>query len=283
LLVRWFSRPARIAAEYSGGGASLADAGHEQGLDRDEIAHAAEWLDMEMEAILGPAESRHVLTARRFWTAFGCDVRAGWYAASVLLGVAAAILTVAHFWKHGRADTAVFLCGCAVVAFQPFGSFSVMHERWRATGVEQSLLLLTPGWPSRRELKGTLLRVVWTGVPQAFTVLVLLCLFATFAGWVQPRTALCVIAAFACTLAVSLATFLSYFVYATLPRRAWAPLLILLCGTVGAALVLFAWMGSLPMLIAGLLLAWVPLAVVLAVFAWRPLQFPVQPRLRRGG
>jgi hypothetical protein len=280
-IARWLRLPGRLETAAAATSHSLADPGHES-QDAAEVDAADVAFESHLEDVLAPGNPL-LLTPRRLWIGLSYDPRgSGWRALATGFLVALVALVILHFWKHARWDTGAYLAISGLVALNVFGRFGAMTEAWLRTHGEQSILVLSARWPSRKEFKLVLLRSVWSGIPgllggwMAFSA-------ATLAtGWISWESVLLAALIHAAVIVSSLGLFLSYFARSRVRTTNLVQMGYLLIAVGGTATLLISVAnGSVTGTVvgAGLLLA--PAAAALLAFFLRPALFPVQRVARK--
>jgi hypothetical protein len=275
-IARWLQLPLRLEAEAAiASSLTFADTAHE-GVATDELDEANEAFERHLDDVLVP-RSPHALSPRRLWVGLGHDPSVNWRVNAIGISIALAITVVLHFWKHASWDLGVYLAVSALFATFVFGRFNHLQEVWRRSQGEQSVLVLSAYWPSRAAFKVTLLRSIWTGIPELIAGWLLFSGVVLATRWIDWNTVVLTAIGLATALVASLAIFLSYFAYSRLPRTNFLQMAYLLTAFAGIATMLTSIAhGFLPGTLIGAGLVLAPAAVAFLAFFLRPALFPVQ-------
>jgi hypothetical protein len=249
-------------------GAALADARHE------EAAPTAQ-ADAATEKLLAHAATGR-LSPRVFWGVLGHVHALNRRAAFLLTLGAIALFAVLHAHQRGRADSATFLAGSAIVGVLAGWQFFAMQGAWATSAKEQELLVLAPRWPARRALKGLVLRSFWSQLPASLVAWLSVAVLGLAAGWLSwPVVARGATGLF--SVAFALFGFLLLFLARTRlkKRNRLAMLYLIVTGIAGLLLVPFQNSGSAWRVLCLMLV--VPAALALLAFCLRRPQFPVRP------
>lgn len=198
----WFRAPLQFHAHGVWSAAALADARHETlGVPGHEtVAHAG-----TVDARPGnfgsaptpgpqrPPVSGHAIESllpagvslrpASFWGGLGHLPDAGWRLTAVFAAIGLGAFVIPHFYRHGRTDVGAFLA-ISLIAGAWAGCRSLRLEgAWATSAGEQSVLMLTPRWPSRPALKWLVISSLWNPVPEPFVAWLAVAVVGVSLGW----------------------------------------------------------------------------------------------------
>ena len=282
LLYGWYRLPFRIEARAGLPGGRLADATHETTdaalaetfaidpahLDRYEQALNASVMRATKGIAAGPSAASLAL-------GLGFELKTITKPFVKAVGIGAVVVFIWHFVHGERPEVFSYWLVTGVATVALVSGTSLIYQRWKVTAAEQSLLTLSPGWPSERTVKRLFVACVggaqfswWCGWG-AISALALLLRSISFE---QLATGAAVALAGSAGSAASLWILLSR---RSLKQWHVTTILVALSATSGAIVFALRPPESKSAIAVALALILIPAVTGLATFMIRPLQFPV--------
>jgi hypothetical protein len=278
--ISWLRTPRAIETSTEAGPHLLADAAHEE-QEADELLAANKRFEGYLGEVLTPRQPE-ILTPRRLWLGLGHDQSISWRAIAIWVLLALLAMASLHFWKNAKSDFTIYVTLSIFFGASVFGGVHGLGETWLRTAGEQSLLVLTPRWPTANALRTVLLRSVWPGVPQLLTAWLVFSAVTAGLGWIRWHDVAIIGVGQLAVLISSIGIFVSNFAHARIRKTNWLQMFYLLSAVAGIVTLTISLMNaSRAGALVGAALILAPTALAFLAFFLRPVQFPVQIVLRR--
>lgn len=265
--VLWLRMPALAQTRGAWSAAALADARHELSTETPPV-HSP-----KLDALL-PSSGR--LKPATFWGGLGHLPGSGWKLTAAYVLPWLAVYVLVHFYRHGRADVAAFLAGSLMAGGLSGYRFFTMQGTWATSAGEQSLLLLTPRWPTTGGLRLLVFRSIWEPLPASIVAWASVAVLGWACGWL-PLAAVVQGAAAVVAATLALFGFLLLFLAQSRLRKTNRLAMLYLVIILFTGLMMFilrkspqAWYVCCALLLAASLLPAI-------AFSLRRPQFPVRP------
>jgi hypothetical protein len=226
----------------------------------------------EQFAIALSGVTRAGISAEALGVGLGVAVAHSWRMRARAAALGIACLAIAHIWRSGHYQYSTYLVITVLAASFILTGVLSITSAWSRTPIEQSLLRLTPRWPSAKVVKLSLSTMVFRGQMGAWISWAPIALVCGGFGWIEPRDILFGMFVLFATMCAALGVMWASFALPRLHELNWSTLTIMLSAAVGVAC---CWAGGV---LLGFSFVLVPTALALLAFLLRPLQFPVNLR-----
>jgi hypothetical protein len=281
VLYRWFSLPERAELHAAHTATGLADSTHEvteEALGETFDTKALGEYEQQLSNAVRLSREEIAVAPGRAALAFGLGFQL-WIAPpkSLLKWTALGALAVIawHFFHGSRAEVSVYLMVTVGTALAMMTYTASVSEAWQKTSTEQSVLKLTPTWPSEWQLKQLFVRVILRGHRDGWSAWIAISLVALLIRGVtleQLFTAAFAMFAASCASAAALGMLLTR---CSLKEWHLSTVYALLSAVAGALVFAFRDPSSRFSVVIACALVLLPLGFGLALFLLRPLLFPV--------